>query len=93
MVRQLLAVGLIAGCLFAPAAAPAATPCCDGDCNGDGVVRVNEVIAMINIALGGEQPGACDKGACPCSGPDPGEICEFSRPIRAIKNALDGCLR
>jgi len=70
-----------------------AQQCCAGDCNGDAVVRVNELVVMIGVALGTEPVSACENGICPCTGPDPGEICEASMPNRAVDNALYGCPR
>jgi hypothetical protein len=80
--------------VFAPLVAGAAGTCCGGDCNSDGLVRIDEVIRMIDVALGNAPvSAACQNAACPCPGPDPGEICEATQPIRAVRNALEGCPR
>ena len=79
--------------MVAPLASRAADPCCEGDCNGDAAVRINELVAVVDVALGTQPLSACENGFCPCSGPDPGEICEFTMAIRAVDNALYGCPR
>ena len=93
VLRRWLVLTCIAGCVLAPLAAGAASPCCDGDCNGDSVVKINEVIAMIDVVLGSEPVSVCENGSCPCGSPDPGLICEVTQPIRAVTNALNGCPR
>src|SRR5690242_2569067 len=35
---------------------------CPGDCNGDGVVTVDEVILMVNVALGSAAVSTCEAG-------------------------------
>jgi hypothetical protein len=35
---------------------------CAGDCNGDHQVTVNELLAMVNIALGSTEVSACKAG-------------------------------
>jgi hypothetical protein len=90
MVRQLLSLGLITGCLFALRPALAEPSCCQGDCNGDGVVRINELIVMVGIALGDEPVSACAHGVdCPCSGP--GDLCDIFFMVRAVNAGLYGC--
>ena len=90
VVRQLLAVTLIAGCLFALRPALAAPPCCQGDCNGDGVVRIDELVVRVGIALGSEPVSACAHGGdCPCSGP--ADLCDIGFMVRAVNAALYGC--
>ena len=43
-----------------PTATP--TPVCPGDCDADGIVRIDEVMTLVNIALGGLDPDACVLG-------------------------------
>ena len=73
MARRFLALGLIVGILLAPSEGLGATPCCDGDCNGNAAVKIDDLILLVDIALGGETVGTCQYGVCPCSGPDPGD--------------------
>jgi hypothetical protein len=72
--------------------APTATPTsisaasvCVGDCKGDGQVTVDEIITMVDIALGNAQPSACFKGLL--SGAD----IEINLIIQAVNNALNRC--
>ena len=59
---------------------------CPGDCDGDGVVRVNELVAAVSIALGVD-----DLAACPVAdGTHDGQV-TIDDLIRAIAAALDGC--
>jgi uncharacterized delta-60 repeat protein len=62
-----------------------ATPSCPGDCDGSGDVTVNEIIAVVNIALGNAQPSVCPNGI-----PAGTEI-DISLIIQAVNNALTGC--
>jgi len=39
-----------------------ATPVCPGDCDADGIVRIDEVMTLVNIALGGLDLNACVLG-------------------------------
>lgn len=63
---------------------------CAGDCNGDGVVEVNEVIQLVDLALG----SAADCSTCR-NGIAPGEPCPSAITIavlvEAVRHALDGC--
>lgn len=58
-------------------------PCC-GDCNGDGTVAINELITLVNIALGSLTIEACEHGACD-------SLIDITDLIRAVNNALNGC--
>ena len=57
---------------------------CPGDCNGDGVVTVNEVVTMVNIALGVLPASACPDG-------DSGDGVGIAEVIAAVQAAVDGC--
>jgi len=58
---------------------------CAGDCNGSGEVMVNELIVMVNIALGGTQASACPHGV-------PGSaVVDIGLIVAAVNNALHGC--
>jgi hypothetical protein len=58
---------------------------CDGDCDGSGDVTVNELITMVNIALGNAQPSACSSGI-----PSGVEV-DIALIIQAVNAALNGC--
>jgi uncharacterized repeat protein (TIGR01451 family) len=64
---------------------PAIGPCI-GDCNGDRIVTVNELITMVNIALGNASVSTCRPGDADGSG----DIA-INEIIAAVKNALNGC--
>ncbi|MDX2170851.1 MAG: hypothetical protein SF182_27535 [Deltaproteobacteria bacterium] len=57
---------------------------CYGDCNGDGEVTINELITLVNIALGSSPVSAC--AALP-----PNAEVTISDLVRAVNNALSGC--
>lgn len=61
---------------------------CGGDCNGDGEVTVNELITMVNIALGNANVSTCLAGDADGSG----EI-TINEIIAAVNNALNGCVK
>lgn len=58
---------------------------CGGDCSGDGVVRINELITAVRIALGQSPLSECD--SLDRNGTDTVEINEL---IRAVNEALGG---
>lgn len=59
---------------------------CAGDCDGDGEVEINELITLVNIALGLQPVSACPAGDI--NGNDEIAINEI---ITAVNNALNGC--
>jgi hypothetical protein len=59
---------------------------CIGDCNGDGQVTVNELIEMVNIALGSAAVSTCTAG----DGDGDGEI-TVNEIVAGVNNALNGC--
>jgi VCBS repeat protein/FG-GAP repeat protein len=61
---------------------------CGGDCNGDGEVTVNELITMVNIALGNANVSTCLAGDADGSG----EI-TINEIVAAVNNALNGCAK
>ncbi len=70
---------------------PTATPTpgestCPGDCNADGTVSINELITMVNIALGNRDVDDCILG----DGNGNGEIA-INELIQAVNRALNGC--
>ena len=71
-------------------ATPTPTPTfgpCVGDCNGDHQVTVNEIITMVNIALGNTP--CCTS----CAAADPNNTGQVivTQIIQAVNNALNGC--
>ena len=63
----------------------AAPEICTGNCDGAGSVVINELITLINIALGTLAPSACAQGI------PAGASVDISMLIRAVGNALNGC--
>jgi hypothetical protein len=78
-----------------PTATPTATPTptptktpgpCGGDCGSDGQVTVDEILTMVNIALG-------DMGVSSCSAGDDNDDNQITvdEILTAVNNALSGC--
>jgi cysteine-rich repeat protein len=61
-------------------------PACVGDCNHNGVVAIEELITMIDIALGNIGDASCVAG----DGNDDGRI-DVAEIITAVNAALHGC--
>lgn len=82
------------GVAFAPYAVsaapePAVTPIaetCIGDCNDDGSVTVDELLTMVNIALGNASVSACSAG----DANGDGQI-SIDEILSAVNNVLNGC--
>jgi hypothetical protein len=68
-----------------PTNTPAPTPCV-GDCDGKGQVTVDEILTMVNIALGNTPISACEAG----DANHDGQI-TVDEILTAVNNALDGC--
>jgi hypothetical protein len=73
-----------------PSASPVPTPTptpvpCVGDCNGDRSVTVNEILTMVNIALGN-----ADATACPNGIPSGAQV-DVALILTAVNHALNGC--
>lgn len=79
-----------------PTPTPTATPgpaACAGDCNGDGVVTINELVRMTNMALG---TSICGEGPVePCPAGDANGDCAITveELVRAVGNSQNGCTR
>jgi hypothetical protein len=58
---------------------------CTGDCDGGGDVAVNELIALVNIAL-----GTAPQSTCPLGVPSGAEV-DIALLVRGVGNALNGC--
>lgn len=59
---------------------------CLGDCDGDGVVVVNELVLMVNIALGNAPASVCLAGDRNHDG-----AITIDENVTAVDNALSGC--
>jgi hypothetical protein len=62
------------------------TPGCVGDCDGNRKVTVDELLTMVNVALGSSQVSACAVGDADSDG----EI-SIDEILRAVNSALEGC--
>jgi hypothetical protein len=60
---------------------------CVGDCGGDGEVTVNELLSMVNVALGNAAVTACAAG----DANQDNEI-TINEILAAVNNALNGCV-
>ncbi len=67
-----------------PTPTPIPVPCV-GDCDGTGNVTVNEIITLVNIALGNAEASACVHGV-----PSGAEV-DVTLIIQAVNNALNEC--
>ena len=61
-------------------------PVCTGDCDGSGDVTVNEIITLVNIALGSADISTCMAG----DANKDGQI-TVDEILTAVNNALNGC--
>src|SRR5262249_19682906 len=59
---------------------------CVGDCRGTRAVAINDLITLVNIALGSAEPAACSDGGLPLGGK-----VDVSVIIQAVNNALHCC--
>lgn len=66
--------------------APTEPPACEGDCASDGEVTVDDVVKLIQIALGNVALTACEPGDS--NGDQQVTVEEI---VRAVNNALAGC--
>ena len=72
---------------ISPSTGPTPTPGpCIGDCGENGEVTVNEIITMVNIALGSADVNACVAGDADGNG----EI-TITEIVAAVNHALNGC--
>jgi Ca2+-binding EF-hand superfamily protein len=58
-----------------------------GDCGGDGEVSVNELITMVNVALGSANVSTCLAGDANGDG-----MITVNEIIAGVNKALNGCL-
>jgi hypothetical protein len=61
-------------------------PSCPGDCDGAGTVTVDELITLVNIALGTLEPSACPAGDA-----NGDQTITVDEIILAVNAALSGC--
>jgi len=59
---------------------------CTGDCNGDGKVTVDELLTMVNVALGSGDVTSCTAGDSVVDG-----RITVDELVEAVGNALNGC--
>lgn len=85
-VRSFLSNALVLAFALWVLPVPPASGACGGDCGGDGEVTVDEVLTLVNIALGNVDIAGCTAGDV--SGE--GEI-TVDEIITAVQHALDGC--
>jgi hypothetical protein len=64
------------------------SPPCAGDCNDDGTVTIDEILTMVNIALGNTPATACDAG----DANQDGQV-TIDEILTAVNNALNGCVQ
>ena len=76
----------LAALAFVSPARPARGLTCVGDCSGNGVVSVNELVMMVNIAL-----GALDMSSCSVADTNADGHISIDELVRATSSALDGC--
>ena len=60
---------------------------CIGDCSGDSQVTVNELISMVNVAL-----GSVTLSACPAGDANGDQTVSINEIITGVNNALNGCV-
>jgi hypothetical protein len=72
-----------------PTMKPTATPtpiACTGDCRGDGEVTIDDLVLMVNIALGGSPVSSC-----PAADPGGDGEVTIDEILIAVGNANNGC--
>ena len=69
-----------------PTETPPPPPQCLGDCNEDGQVTVDEIVTLVNIALGSTSISMCPNGDF-----DGGGTVTVDEIVTALNFALDGC--
>jgi hypothetical protein len=69
-----------------PTSTPTPSEACVGDCHNDGHVTVDDILTMVNIALGTAEISECDAG----DANNDGQI-TVDEILTAVNNALNGC--
>ncbi len=90
-IHMIQAAGLAAGLaaclgLVLGAVPVTAQSVCFGDCDDAGTVSVDELVTLLNVALGTAQIDACPGAVC-----DGSLTVDISCLLGAVRNALDGC--
>jgi len=70
----------------APGPTPTPGTGCVGDCDGNGSVTVDEIVTMVNIAL-----GLADVSSCEAGDPSGDGNVTVDEILTAVNNALNGC--
>ena len=60
---------------------------CVGDCGGTAAVAVNDLVTLVNIALGTSRPSTCANGGLPLGGKVTVAVI-----VQAVNHALNGCI-
>jgi hypothetical protein len=68
------------------AVSPASAQTCVGDCSGDNSVTVDEIVTMVNIAL-----GTANVATCLAGDPSGDSQVTVDEILQAVNNALNGC--
>jgi hypothetical protein len=68
------------------AVVPAPPAGCVGDCSGDHVVTVDEILSMVNVALGSVPVSTCVAGDA-----NGDQLITVDEILTAVNNALNGC--
>jgi hypothetical protein len=71
---------------IAPTPTLAPTAGCAGDCDGSGAVTVNEIVALLNVALGRAPVSLCEAGDADVNG-----AITIDEVLAAVSGALGGC--
>jgi len=69
-----------------PTATVVLLPACVGDCSSDRLVTVDEILTMVNIALGNAQTSSCAAGDATHDG-----LITVDEILTAVNNAMNGC--
>lgn len=85
LVAALCAAGSLSGPGF-PGARPARAATCVGDCSGDQSVTVDDILTMVNVAL-----GRAAVSTCPAGNPNQDNDITIDEILVAVNNALSGC--
>ena len=65
---------------------PTPAQACDGDCDGDGVVRIDDLLRAVSIAL-----GTISVAACSSADVDGNQVLSVAELLTAVARATDGC--
>lgn len=80
-----LAALLVSAALFAAAGSPVYAAC-TGDCDDSGGVTIDEIVRLVNVALGQDSLGSCINGDS-----DGNTTVTIEELVTAVRRSLDGC--